>query len=119
MPVKIAKGKKGACDRLVSKIVRAINPFCQKCELPYGLTASHIIGRKYSATRTDLSNLQVLCFSCHSRFTDFPLEFAAWISSTIGDEEYERLRQKAEFFRGKFDWEDEYSRLKIIESTLE
>lgn len=114
MPLKTAKGKKGACDRLVSKIVRTITPYCQKCGTPDGLTASHIIGRTYSATRTDLDNLQVLCFSCHRRYTDFPVEFAQWISDTIGDTEYERLRQRAEFYRGKFDWDAEYIRLKAL-----
>ena|SRR3990167_10952705 len=110
MPVKHYKGAKGACDTLASKITRA-KGYCQRCGTADGLTTSHIIGRKYSATRTDLSNLQSLCFRCHRRFTDFPREFSHWITESIGSEKYEALRHKAESFLGKFDWDNEKERL--------
>lgn len=63
-----------------------------------------------------MDNAQTLCFSCHRRFTDFPKEFADWLDKTIGAEEYERLRLKAETYRGKMNWDDEYNRLRKLEN---
>ena len=118
MSVARMKGAKGACDRLAGLITRAKGN-CERCGTSEGLTTSHIIGRKYSATRTDLSNLQCLCFRCHRRFTDFPREFSHWITQSIGSERYEFLRDKAESFSGKFDWDMEKLRLKKIYKELD
>lgn len=113
MPIKSSKGYKKKCDDLAGKITRSVGK-CDNCGSDQWLTTSHIIGRRYSATRTDLDNLQCLCAKCHRRFTDFPVEFREWIMKTIGEVEYERLRIKAESFRGKFNWELEYERLKDL-----
>lgn len=118
MPVKRARNKdKAACDTLASKITRA-KGYCENCGTTQGLTTSHIIGRKYSATRTLEDNLQCLCFRCHRRFTDFPREFSRWITQSIGSEKYEELRHTAESFNGKFDWLVERERLKLVLKNL-
>lgn len=118
LPVKRSKNKdKAACDALASKITRSIG-YCLHCGTTTGLTCSHIIKRKYSATRTDLDNLQSLCFSCHWRFENFPREFSHWITESIGSDKYEELRHKAESFKGSFDWYEERQRLKKIVKEL-
>lgn len=113
MPIKQARGYKKKCDQLASKITRSIG-YCERCGSKEWLQTSHIISRRYSATRTDLDNLQCLCAKCHRRLTDFPREFSHWITESIGADKYEELRWKAESYEGKFDWEGEYERLKAI-----
>lgn len=105
---------KAKCDKLASEIVRSLG-YCERCGSSNQLTPSHIIARRYSATRTDLNNVQCLCFTCHRRLTDLPDEWRNWIDYSIGKPEYERLRTKAENFSGKFDWQAEYERLKQVE----
>jgi hypothetical protein len=116
--MKQAKGDKGKCDVLASKIVRSIG-YCEKCgEQEYKkLTCSHIVGRRYSATRTDLDNLQCLCYSCHYYFENWPKEFSRWITKTIGIEKYEELKTKAEV-PTKMDWTAERKRLQDIYDNL-
>lgn len=124
MPVKAAKGRKGTADSYYGKIIRSIGS-CEKCGSQGGLTTSHIIGRRYSNTRTDLRNSQCLCFSCHRYFTDWPREFSKWITDTIGSELYEELKAKAQR-TDKVDWDDRadflkdiYKRINEGELTLE
>lgn len=112
MPIKKAKGAKGRADNYYGKIIRSVG-YCEKCGAKEGLTTSHIIGRRYSNTRTDLRNAQCLCFSCHRRFTDWPREFSHWITETIGSELYEELRIKSEL-PTKVDWQDRADFLKDI-----
>lgn len=113
MAIKKATGAKGRCDTLCSKIVRSAGA-CQHCGRTDSLQCCHIIGRTYSATRTDLDNLQCLCAKCHFRFHAFPREFSRWITDSIGSEKYEALRLKAESFKGTFDWDEELRRLKDV-----
>lgn len=129
MPIKHPKGDKGKCDDLFSLIIRSTGE-CLKCgwtctcesapkhhTRACKLTCSHIIGRKYSATRTLEANAQNLCYSCHARFTDWPKEFSYWITETIGTEAYEELRRKAETVT-KMDWSEELQRLKTVAKEL-
>ena len=123
MGIAKAKGERGKCDTLFSLIVRAVGE-CEhchiKCECPNfpkshtrdcKLTCSHIIGRRYSATRTYRPNAQSLCYSCHRRFTDWPVEFHHWIVDSIGSEAYEALQHRAEAVT-KVDWAAEHEHLK-------
>lgn len=125
MPVKRPSGTKGRCDDIFSLIIRSSGR-CLRCgwactcsDAPRShtrackLTCSHIVGRRYSATRTDLQNAQALCYSCHRHFTDWPREFSHWITETIGSDEYDRLKTKAEQIT-KINWTDELVRLKAI-----
>lgn len=120
MPLKAAKKDKGYCDRLASKIVRTRTPYCQKCGRTDSLTCSHIIKRTYNWTRTDLDNLQTLCFSCHRKLEDWPRLMSRWISESIGSEKYEELEFKARDGVGKkFDWTAEKARLKAIAKSMD
>lgn len=112
MSIARAKGYKGKCDALTSKIVRSLG-YCEKCGSTEWLQTSHIISRRYSATRCDLRNLQCLCAGCHRHFTDWPKEFSRWITASIGVELYEELRRLAEV-PTKMDWEAEYERIKQV-----
>lgn len=117
MPIKQARGDKGAADRYYSKIIRSVG-HCEKCGTQEGLTCSHIVGRRYSATRTDLRNGQSLCFSCHRYFTDWPREFSHWLTETIGSELYEELKSKAQT-PTKVDWKERKEFLKNILKEIE
>lgn len=109
-------GDKGKATKLASKLVRSLG-YCQSCgDSDYShLQAAHIIGRKYSATRCDLSNYFCLCAKCHRLYTDFPVKFTEFIDKTIGRDEYDRLYAKAQPAT-KMDWSAELARLKAIES---
>ena len=125
MPVKKAKGDKARSDTLYSLIIRSEGK-CLRCGVPCEcpdapkkhirgcpLTTSHIVGRRYSATRTDLDNSQALCFACHYYFENWPKEFSRWITETIGIEKYEALKSKAETVT-KMNWTDELERLQKV-----
>lgn len=129
MPVHQPKGAKGRCDDLYSLIIRAEGE-CIRCGIvctcenaprshtrACKLTTSHIIPRRYSATRTDVLNGQSLCYSCHRRFTDWPVEFSHWITDSIGTEAYDRLKLKSERVT-KMNWAEELIRLKAIAKEL-
>lgn len=129
MSVAKYKGAKGKADALFSLIIRS-EMECEKCHVACTcenapkshtrgcpLTTSHIIGRKYSATRTWEPNAQCLCFSCHRRFTDWPREFSAWITDSIGSEAYDELVERANSTT-KFDWDEELERLKSVAKRL-
>jgi 5-methylcytosine-specific restriction endonuclease McrA len=129
MPVHQPKGAKGRCDDLFSLIIRS-RGVCERCgetcacpDAPgrhtraCKLTTSHIVSRRYSATRTDVLNAQCLCYSCHRHFTDWPREFSHWITDSIGSELYDRLKSKAELVT-KVDWNEELIRLKAIATEL-
>lgn len=115
--MKQAKSYKGKCDKLVSKICRSEGR-CQHCGSTEWLQTSHIVSRRYSATRCDLSNVQCLCAKCHRFYTEWPKEFSRWITESIGVEKYEELKQKAEQ-PTKVDWQEEYKRLLEIDSQQE
>ena len=104
--------------RLHSKIVRASNgPLCENRCGRLATDAAHIIGRKYSHTRTDTLNAFALCAQCHARFTDHHGEWMDFINATIGRQEYDRLWEKAHN-PAKFDWFDELDRLRALAADL-
>lgn len=118
------KGLKAKATVLHSKVVRA-RGYCLACSLGWEpmpksqtrLECAHIIARNYAATRTDESNAYCLCASHHARFTHWGVEWFRFIEATIGMEEYERLRVKAEFNRRVWkdaDWQAEIDRLSVL-----
>lgn len=107
-----AKGAKGKCDALFSKIIRSPGA-CLRCGFTDNLQCAHIITRRYSATRCDLRNAWCLCASCHRRLTDWPREHSHFITQTIGSELYEELRAKAEAVT-KVQWDEVYKELQAI-----
>lgn len=126
MPVKRFKGSKAKSDQIFSLIIRSRRE-CEKCGVTCPcdtapkrhttgcpLQTSHIMSRRYSATRTLETNAQSLCAKCHRYFTDNPIEFGKWIAESIGMEAYESLRVRATEFSGTFDWDEELIRLTAI-----
>jgi len=129
MSVARMKGDKAACDTLYSLIIRSEGE-CERCHVQCPcetapkkhtkgcpLTTSHIIGRRFSATRTYEPNGQSLCFSCHRRFTDWPVEFSHWITESIGTEAYDELVERSREVT-KMDWSEERERLKVRAKML-
>jgi hypothetical protein len=108
---------KAEATRLHSLIVRS-RGHCENCDRDWLTTGSklecaHIVSRRFSNTRTDLDNAFCLCSRCHMRFTEWPLEFAAFVESKIGEHGYRRLCEKAQSLV-KVDWYDELDRLRSI-----
>lgn len=117
-----AKGARGRADRAFSKLIRARGR-CIKCGTTdyASLQCMHIIGRRYSATRTYEPNALCGCWKCHRRFTDHPDEWMDFLDSLIGRDEYRRLKRKAEA-GGKFGksfWEAEAKRLEALVKQME
>lgn len=139
MSVAYGKGAKGKATKLHSQIVRSIG-YCESClyECPCvdkwqhttgcKLQAAHIQGRKASQTRTKLINAFSLCASCHRKFTDQPLTFSRFVTTTWAQEfRDELLALSRPMVTGqKMDWDWEVDRLKEVmkriksgETTLE
>lgn len=116
MSIKKFKGAKGKCDVIFSLIIRHRNS-CERCGSRDFLQTSHILSRRFSATRTDVSNAQCLCAKCHRYFTDHPVEFTRWLFDTIGEAEYDRLKRKSEQVT-KINWDEELLRLQTIHANL-
>jgi hypothetical protein len=117
------KGARKKATALHSLIVRTRAGFiCQNCGNTRDdsqIQCAHIISRNYGHTRTDLDNAFALCAKCHWRFGKWPVEFARFIFSTIGEAEYDRIAAKAEAGRGsKLDWDAEVDRLQAIMAEL-
>ena len=109
---------KEKATRLHSLIVRSRGR-CEHCGTTANLQCAHIVSRRYSATRTDLENAFALCAGCHMRFTEWPLEFAHFVLSKIGEEKYRALREKAHNPLVKVDWPAEAERLAAIWEQIE
>lgn len=115
------RGVKEEATRLHSKIVRATKgPMCQDgCGRP-ATDAAHIIPRVFSHTRTDEANAYALAAECHRRYTNHVDEWLAFVYSTIGEDEYMRLKHKAlHGVNVKFDWFAELERLRAIWNDIE
>jgi hypothetical protein len=121
MSVAYGKGPKGRATRLHSQVVRARGA-CEHCGSTYRLETAHIIPRRYSATRTLEANAYCLCTRCHRRFHEHVDEWMAFIVSTIGWDEYQRLKDRALANRGPWTeamWADEATRLRAVLDELE
>jgi hypothetical protein len=111
------KAAKAKATLLHSKIVRA-RGYCEQCNRVDSLQCAHIISRRYSATRTVLSNAFCLCAKCHMRFTEWPVEFATFVTQQIGEPTYRALQQRA--LEGtKVDWNYEVERLSNIWESIQ
>lgn len=96
MTVMYGRGPKGKASRLHSLVVRSRGK-CERCgEQDYSkLQCAHIVGRAYSATRTDELAAWCLCASCHRYLTNWPHEHVAFAHATIGEAAFDALVQKA------------------------
>lgn len=117
-----ASAVKAECTRLHSQIVRSRGR-CENCGDGWRATGSklecaHIISRRFSNTRTLVENAFCLCSRCHMRFTEWPLEFAAFVLERIGQDRYDYLHRVAHEQR-KMDWHAELDRLRLLVADLE
>jgi len=86
-------------DRIFSLCVRErANWTCECCgenhrHDPAYLDCSHVYGRRHRSTRWSPLNAHALCKKCHRHFTDRPLEFAAWVKTTMSDDDYRELTE--------------------------
>lgn len=88
------KGARGKATKLHSLLVRSRGR-CEKCGSTNQLQAAHIIGRRFSATRTSELNAWCLCAGCHMRLTEHPDEHMAFVGQTIGMDAFNELKTKA------------------------
>lgn len=126
-------GPKGKATRLHSIVVRSRGA-CERCgragemqtvkvpgvpvlDLPIGgLQCAHIIGRRFSATRTDERNAWALCAGCHMRLTEHPDEHVHFTAQTIGLDVFDVMKQRALAGQKSSDafWRDEIVRLSAL-----
>ena len=89
------KGKRGRATKLHAELVRARGR-CENCGGTSNLQCAHVIPRRYAATRVDPANAFCLDAKCHMRFTEHADEWMAFVDRTIGRDEFDRLKAKAE-----------------------
>lgn len=83
-------------DTLFSRFIRTRDKGCQWCGRQDGtLQCSHIFGRRHMATRWDPLNAKTLCFTCHRRWHEDPVEAFRWIEEYLGKDRLDELRRKA------------------------
>jgi len=122
------KGDKGKATKLHSVIIRSLGK-CESCgyecdcmdKMKHNtcpMQAAHIEGRKASATRTLLINAYCLCASCHGRYTDKPLTFSRFVTTTWAQEHREILLQMSQTMT-KVNWTDRLAELKEYKKRLE
>lgn len=109
MTVSRAKGAKAKADKLFSQLIRSRGA-CQVCGDPNVVTA-HIIGRRFSWTRTDEMNAWALCPSHHYEVDNYADAKMALVRKTIGEATYYALRAKSQQVGSQFDWPAEVERL--------
>ena len=79
-------------DKLWSEVIRARDPLCVWCQIRPTRQAHHIFGRRSRSTRWALDNGVGICFGCHLRGHENPMDFHDRIRERMGAEKYDRLR---------------------------
>ena len=113
-------------DRVFSKIVRA-EGVCQAALVkvpntpdgcsPGPLQCCHIVTRTRTWTRTYEPNGVSMCGKHHHWFTEHPVEWGKWVVATFGEALYRDVYQRS-LRTDKFDWDEEYVRLKARAKEL-
>jgi hypothetical protein len=123
------KGDKAKATKLHSVLIRSLGK-CESCshtcdcmdmfkhDKYCSLQAAHIEGRKASATRTLLINAYCLCASCHGRYTDKPLTFSRFVTTTWAQEYRDELLRLSNTMT-KVNWTDRYAELKQYKVELQ
>lgn len=129
MSVAYGKGKKGLATKLHSTLIRSLKE-CEACDYQCPcidewnhtrgckLQAAHIQGRTASLTRTALFNAFSLCASCHRKFTDKPLDFSRFVTTTWAQEYRDDLILMSNTMT-KMDWDYRYEVLKRYKKLIE
>lgn len=97
------KTLKNKADQLFSRIVRARGE-CHRCRRrppEVVLHCSHIMSRKYVATRWDEDNAQAICQGCHFWQHANPAENALFLISSVGEDKLADLRERAISYPGR------------------
>jgi hypothetical protein len=120
MSASYGKGDKGKATKLHAEIIRSIGhcEHCYKRPPAVQLQCAHIQGRKSSATRTLLINAYCLCASCHRIFTDKPLTFSRFVTTTWAQDYRDVLIQMSNT-PTKVNWTDRLRELKNYKTALE
>lgn len=104
---------KNAATKIHAAIIRH-RGVCERCRGTRYLQCAHIVGRTYSATRTDLDNAWCLCATCHRDVDTHWDEKRDLVKNTIGMARYSHLKRKATAHaesKVQFNWADERTRL--------
>jgi 5-methylcytosine-specific restriction endonuclease McrA len=82
------------CDKLLTPIVKKLNPKCLLCGSPTEVAHHHIHKSKSSILRYDLDNLINLCHRCHQALHHNESYYASRIIQIKGLEWFEKLEKK-------------------------
>lgn len=108
-----ASSKKRLCDDLVRKLVVSRGR-CERCGDVNGpFQCCHIIRRRFSHTRSELTNLWCLDAQCHLTVDTYQTEFLRLVEKTIGLDALRELELKSQE-RSKFDWFVRHEELKAL-----
>jgi|JI10StandDraft_1071094.scaffolds.fasta_scaffold251489_3 hypothetical protein len=119
MAVSYGKGDKGKATKLHAEITRMYGQCenCGKTSDQAQLQCAHIQGRKASATRTALYNAFCLCAGCHFFFTDHPLHFSRFVTTTWAQDFREQLLSAANTMT-KMNWSTRVEFLKEMKQLI-
>lgn len=108
------KGLPGKTKKLYAQWVRQYG-LCEYTNQPTNvLNCAHILSRKFSRTHCDPRNTFCMSASQHTKFTQNPLDFAAWVLQSELGQYVDLMREKAYATMPKFDWFTEYDFVKYL-----
>jgi hypothetical protein len=105
------------CDRLWSKIIRAMHPICVICG-GTPVQGAHLFSRRYKSTRHAIWNGRGLCAGCHVRLTHDPIAHDDWCREILG-KAYWRRRRQAQKLAGTTDYAARFEQLEEIQDEIE
>lgn len=92
---KSKKSLKTQADKLWSKIIN-LKGYCEVCG-KQGYNAHHIIGRINHIVRWDIRNGCYLCYGCHFKAHNDPIEFIDWLKANREDDYYYLTEKRKEY----------------------
>ena len=117
MKIRIRKVDKMFADYLKAKVGYR----CERCKKQYqkgdrAIQLSHFHGRRKESTRFEENNCSILCFSCHNRFHEQPLEHTEWMKKRLGRKRFDLLTLQANTPKKKDDKMIEIYLNKLLET---
>lgn len=90
------KIKNNKIDKVFSLCIRLRDGSCQWCGREDGtLQNSHIFGRRHLGTRWHPDNAKCLCFSCHRKWHESPVDAFRWVEGYLGHGLLDIIRTQA------------------------